>query len=250
MALYIVSGKGGVGKTHLSLSLAYCLKEEGRKVLLVEFSGKSQYSDFFGKNVNFTNTELEENLLLASWNGLDCLQEYAGKVLGSKKLVNLFMSNQIMKNLMKVAPGLREIAVLGKATSTFRSSGFQEDYEDVVLDAPSSGHFLSLLGVPFGLLKAVKSGPMATQCRSIIETVKNKDLTKIILVSLEKELSLNETSETEEKVEELLGFKPIRVLNKTSNKIVKAQAHFPELKKESWIESAKSLSSFWKEVFK
>jgi len=241
MALYIVSGKGGVGKTHLSLSLAYHLTQKGKKTLLVEFSGSSQYSDFFDKDVNFTNTEFDENLYLASWNGLDCLEEYAGKVLGSKKLVSLFMSNQIMKNLMRVAPGLREIAVLGKATSTFRNSGFKEDYTDIILDAPSSGHFLSLLGVPFGLLKAVKSGPMASQCRSIIDTVKNKELTKIILVSLEKELSLNETNETEEKVESLIGFKPTRVLNKTLNRNV--ENCFPEIKKICRVLQGRSIKN-------
>ncbi len=245
----MVSGKGGVGKTHLSLSLAKYLRGTGKKVLLVEFSSGAQYSDFFDLDVNFTNIEIEKDLFLASWTGLDCLQEYAGKVLGSKRLVKLFMSNQIMTNLMKVAPGLREIAVLGKLTSTFRSSGFKEEYTDIVFDAPSSGHFLSLLGVPFGLLSAVKSGPMASQCRSIIETLKNKKLSKIILVTLDKELSKNETKETSKKITSLIDFNPAIVLNKSLGaKQFEVQQSFPELKSSSWQDSAQELCVYWEKV--
>jgi anion-transporting ArsA/GET3 family ATPase len=62
--------------------------------------------------------------------------------------------------LIQVAPGLLEIAQLGQITSGFRKHGPQFNFDEIVIDAPATGHFLSLLRAPRGLAQVIGSGPM------------------------------------------------------------------------------------------
>lgn len=237
----MISGKGGVGKTHLSLSLAHYLAEKGRKTLLVEYSGQSQYSEFFPFKVSFDPREYDSNIFLASWTGLDCLTEYAGKVLRSKVLVKYLFSTPMMMNLINVAPGLREIAVLGKLTSDYRNINFETGFDDIIFDGPATGHFLSLLEVPFGLAKAISGGPMGRQCREVIETLQNSEKTKMILISQNFEFAEKETEETEERINSLFKSNPVRILQNKGR-------DFPDLKRYPWYLSSKKLAAYWGKI--
>jgi anion-transporting ArsA/GET3 family ATPase len=198
MSLYLVSGKGGVGKTHLATSLAYQISQKGRKVLLVEFSHLSLYSEFFSRYVGFDGTSLGQNLFVSSWTGLDCLSEYVGSVAKSRKAANIFLKVPVLKSLIESAPGLKEISVLGKLTSDYRKEiGLKTDYDDIVFDAPSTGHFMSLLKVPFGLRKTVGVGPMHRQCESILKCLEHSDKVKFLIVKDKSAFSKKEAEELE-----------------------------------------------------
>ncbi len=198
MSLYFVSGKGGVGKTHLAASLAYQISQKGRKALLVEFSHLSLYSEFFSRYVGFEGTSLGQNLFVSSWTGLDCLSEYVGSVAKSKKAANIFLKVPVLKSLIESAPGLKEISVLGKLTSDYRKEiGLKTQYDDIVFDAPSTGHFMSLLKVPFGLRKTVGIGPMYKQCESILTCLEHSDKVKFLIVRDKSAFSNKEAKELE-----------------------------------------------------
>ena len=183
MSLYLISGKGGVGKTHLSTALSYQLSQKGRKVLLVEFSHLSLYSEFFSRPVGFKGVQINEGLFVASWTGLDCLSEYVASIAHSQRASDIFLKLPVLKNLIESAPGLREVAVLGKLTSDYRKAiKLKTEYDDIIFDAPSTGHFMSLLQVPFGLTKTVGAGPMQTQCNSIIECLNTSNEVKFVVV--------------------------------------------------------------------
>lgn len=250
MGLYLVSGKGGVGKTHLSTSLSYYLAQKERRVLQVEFTYESLYSVFFSKKVSFTGLRQKENFDIASWSGLDCLNEYVSKLIKSKRAAEIFLKFPIVKNLVESAPGLREVAVLGKLTADYREMNIKTDYDDIVFDAPSTGHFLSLLKVPFGLKNTVGVGPMKNQCVSIIETLKNSKEVKFILVKDDTKFSTQENSELLFALKKLFpersDFLEIVNFDETGQN---QQLHFPFLPSQNnWIESAEKLSQKWGEI--
>ena len=197
MSLYLISGKGGVGKTHLSTGLAYQLSQKGRKVLLVEFSHLSLYSEFFSRVVGFKGVEIDlsQGLFVASWTGLDCLAEYVASVAHSQRAADIFLKFPVLKNLIESAPGLREVAILGKLTSDYRTMKLKTDYDDIVFDAPSTGHFMSILQSPFGLKKTVGAGPMQTQCDDIIDCLDNSPDVKFIVVKDPTDFSQQEGKE-------------------------------------------------------
>ena len=239
MGLYFFSGKGGVGKTHLSTSFAFSRADVGKRVLLVEFSQSAQYSEYFNREVGFIPVELEKNLFLSSWTGKDCLREYVGKILRSQKASDFFMQIPLMAKLINVAPGLKEIAVLGKLTSDYREIDFQTEFDDIIFDCPSSGHFVSLLSIPKSLGEIVGVGPMKKQCSDILACLRDSEDVHFALIDDGSKFSVKERKETEEKLNTVLAGKNISQIHNFSDELVSCQ-------RETWIETAKSLNSYWK----
>lgn len=250
MSLYLVSGKGGVGKTHLSTSLSSYLSQQNRRVLQVEFTYESLYSVFFSKNVSFEGLKQKENFYITSWSGLDCLNEYVSKLIKSKRAAEIFLKFPIVKNLVESAPGLREVAVLGKLTADYRDMNIKTNYDDIVFDAPATGHFLSLLKVPFGLKNTVGVGPMKNQCTSIIDTLNESQNVKFVLVKDHTKFSLQENSELLYELKKLLpkreDFLEISNFGEFSTHNEKAFPYSP--KNTNWLESAESLAYRWGEI--
>src|SRR5690606_10309063 len=87
------------------------------------------------------------------------------------------------------------------------------NYDTVVVDTFSSGHFLALLRAPFGFSEAVRFGPMGEQTRSIIDVLKSSS-THYHLVSLAEELPIQETLELSKDLRELLGVEPMVWMNR------------------------------------
>ena len=251
MALYLISGKGGVGKTHLSTALSYRLSQENRRVLLVEFSHISLYSEFFSRQVGFKGVNLGHGLHVSSWTGLDCLSEYVASIARSQRAADMFLKFPILKSLIESAPGLREVAVLGKLTSDYRKAiKIKTDYDDIVFDAPSTGHFMSLLQVPFGLRKTVGAGPMQTQCESIIKCLEESEDVKFIVINDPSDFSIQERRELTNFLREKFPKRKniIEILNFSEEQSGHCN-EFPYQPSElGWFMSAKNLSERWKGI--
>ena len=238
MALYFFSGKGGVGKTHLSTALCCHLSNLGRRVLLVEFSKYAQYTEYFKTEVGFEPVKLSEGFFVSSWTGLDCLEEYVQKLFKSRKAVDLFFRVPLMKKFIEIAPGLKEIAVLGKITSDYRENKFSTDFDDIVFDCPASGHFLSMLRVPGSLKSTVGLGPMKIQCESILESIKKHRDVYFTLIEDGAVFSKIELEETKNELSKILGEKIVQVVQNRSK-------NFPETFANNWLDSAVKMAPYW-----
>ncbi len=238
MGLYFFSGKGGVGKTHLSTSFAFHRVGLRRRVLLIEFSQLAQYSGYFQLEVGFKPKELKKDLFLSTWTGIDCLKEYGVKVLKSQRALELFMKIPLMGKLINIAPGLKEISVLGKLTSDYRNINFTTGFDDIIFDAPASGHFVSLLQAPQGLQGIVGVGAIKKQSVDILNCLKKSKNVFIGLVGDGSKFSYKERLETKSKIKKILGDKKIVDLNNFSKE-------FPRIRTGDWIKSAKAISPYW-----
>lgn len=194
--IHFVTGKGGVGKSVVAAALALKKSQEGKNVLLVELGDQSFYKDFFElPAVNFHPTSIAANLSVALWTGETCLQEYAKHLIKVDALVKLFFENAVMKAFINVAPGLPELAILGKVTSGPRKHGPPLPFDCLVVDAFATGHFMALLEAPKGMAQAIQFGPMGEQSRGIDSCIRNPDLTQYHVVTLPEELPVKEASE-------------------------------------------------------
>ncbi len=200
--IHFVTGKGGVGKSVVAAALALKKAREGKKVLLVELGDQSFFQDFFELNsVGFQAKSLQPNLSVALWTGETCLQEYARHLIKVESLAKLFFENAVMKAFVSVAPGLSELAILGKVTSGPRKHGPPLPFDCLVVDAFATGHFLALLGAPSGMAQAIQFGPMGEQSRSIDACIRDASLCQFHIVTLPEELPVKEALELREKLQ-------------------------------------------------
>lgn len=216
--VHFVTGKGGVGKSLVAASLARALSHQNKPILLAELNETSFYQDFLGlSQISYKPTKWKSNLSVAQWSPEDCLKEYALHLLKIEGLYKLFMENPVSKSLIQIAPGLHELALLGKITSSPRRHGPAMEYDQLVIDSFATGHFLSLLRAPSAMAEAVQFGPMGEQSRGIDQWIRNPEFTEIHIVTLSEELPITETIEMYHQLKKEFKLNAKIMLNKVLN---------------------------------
>lgn len=253
MEIHFVTGKGGVGKSAVAAAMAlYCAKA-GKRTLLVETGTQSFYKGYLGiSGVGHLATLWKPGCDLAFWTGESCLGEYARHLVKVDALARLFLENPIAKTLIGVAPALSELAILGKLTSGPRQVGPQFEYDVVIFDAMSSGHFLAMLRAPLGMSELIQRGPMGEQSLEILKVLKDHKITKYHVVALPERLPVEETLELITEVQHVVGLRPAVYLNKWIEYPKGLDPSSPRSwerdffqKHENQIEALESLSKSW-----
>jgi anion-transporting ArsA/GET3 family ATPase len=214
--IVFVSGKGGVGKSLVSAAIASANARAGKKVLLVEIGETSYYKDFWRLgSVGHEPLRVKYGFDLALWSAETCLHEYVLFYLRMERVYKLFFENKVMRALINVAPGLSEIAILGKITSGLRKVGPPMHYDVIVVDCYATGHALALLNAPKGMMEAIRIGPMGTQSREMEKVISDPKLTAYVAATLLEEMPVTETLEFSQSLLNLVGQRPEIIANKT-----------------------------------
>ena len=213
-----VTGKGGVGKSLFAASLALAKSKRGENVLLLEIGENSYYKDFFGlPSVTHKPVSTGLGFDVALWSGETCLHEYIHYYLKLDRLLNLFFENSVMRSLINVAPGLNEIAILGKITSGIRNIGPSLEYKRIVVDCYASGHVMALFRASRGMHEAVPFGPMGRHANEITKVLKNPEICSYHIVTLLEEMPVVESFELAKNIYDELQIKPEIFANKVLN---------------------------------
>lgn len=216
---HLVTGKGGVGKSLFSAALAYHFSKKNTSVLLTELTEHSFYKDFLSlPEISYKPRPWKKpHLDISQWRPEETLREYALHLLKIESLYKLFFENPVSKSLIQVAPGLQELAILGKLTSSPRQHGPAMSYDEIVVDAHASGHFLSLMRAPAAMNEAIPFGPMGEQSKNIDKYLHNPEFTHIHLVTLPEELPITESIELHQQLKKEFGLNARMYLNKIWN---------------------------------
>jgi len=216
--IIFVSGKGGVGKSVVAASLGHYLSKKGKKVLLVELGETSFFEKFFqlnleGKKIGYKPIEIKPNFSIAIWDFKACLREYVSFYIKSEKVYDLFFGNQMMQKLIQAAPALKELALLGKATSGPRNVGPKIEFDHIIIDSYATGHHRALLKAPKGISQVVRKGPMGVHSENMMQVIQDPNLCEQIIVIKPEELPTVEGLELKDNLKKDLGLDSTVVCN-------------------------------------
>jgi anion-transporting ArsA/GET3 family ATPase len=215
--LIFVTGKGGVGKSSIAAAIAIQAVKSGKKVLLAELGIATYFGILFGKNGQAEPQATPFGFDWCSWQADQCLREYVQHLVKLERLTKIFFDNKIMRTFVGAAPALQELAILGKITSGIRGVGKPIPYDWIVVDAHSTGHFLSLLRAPMGMAELFVAGPMGEQSRAIVDTFRNPQFSKFIHVTLPEELPVLEAIELQADLRSTVNQNPNLICNMALN---------------------------------
>lgn len=196
--LWIVSGKGGVGKSTISAALALRSARAGRRTLVCEVNTQERITRFLERPAAGPNiTLLEENLWAVDVRPQEAMREYALMVLRFETLYKTVFENRLVRYFLRFIPSLQELVMLGKILYHLQEKlpDGRDKYETLVLDAPATGHAITFLNVPQVLLRTVPPGPMARDALKMRDLLVDPQVTAAILVAMPEELPVNEALE-------------------------------------------------------
>lgn len=201
-----VTGKGGVGKTTVSASLARALCSRGRRVLLA-VTDASQYRDLLPEAHWLDDPyPCGEKLFTVLLEPEAALREYGRLLIKPRLARQALFENRYVQSFLKGVPGLPQWAVLGKAwyhsTETVRDV---PRFDTVLFDAPATGHALELLRLPKAIAEIAPAGLLRRDAELAWQLLRDRTQSCIAVVTLPEELPSNETSEFAEHLESGLG---------------------------------------------
>ena len=213
--LIVVTGKGGVGKTTVAIALGLMAARAGKRTLVAEVAQQERLSRAFQREgVGYEEAELEDGLFGISVDPERALKEYLSQQVGGA-LSSVLFNNRIFEYFAAAAPGVRELATIGKvwaAAQLERRDRRAAPYDLVILDAPASGNGLALLRAPrtFGAIARV--GPISRRAEAIHGVLADGKRTGLVAVALPQEMPVNETIEFREKLRSEMGMRTDAVI--------------------------------------
>jgi anion-transporting ArsA/GET3 family ATPase len=208
--LAFVTGKGGVGKSTVALAAALAAARDGRRVVLCEVAGQARAASLYGVEAPRPGRELqlEDGLWSTTIDPVMALEEWAGRQIGSRRLVGLLTHSNAFAAFVNAAPGARELVAITKAWELGQRERWVKGtagYDLVVLDGPASGHGVGMLRTPHTFAEIARVGPIATQARRVVALLEDPVRSALVAVALPAELSVSETLDLEHRVAGAVG---------------------------------------------
>ncbi len=204
-----MAGKGGVGKTVVTATLARAAARIGLSTLVIEVEGKSGLASMFGQSpLDYAEAvlsagggragegEVRARTLTPDEALLDYLQDH-----GLSRISKRLVSSGALDVVATAAPGIKDILILGKVKQLERAGVA----DLIVLDAPAAGHAITFLQSASALLDTVRVGPINAQARDVLEMLTDHDRCRVVLVALAEETPVNELIDTAFSLEDRVG---------------------------------------------
>ena len=186
--LVFVTGKGGVGKSTISLALGLAAAEQGKRVIVCEVGSAEHASRVFRRaEIGFHEVELADNVWTISIDPDDSMREYLLLQLKVRAMGDLLTRSRIFTYLAAATPGLKELVTIGKIwelAQLDRRVKKGREYDLVIVDAPATGHGIGFLHTPRTFANIARVGPIHAQAQALNRFITDHEQTGAAIVSL------------------------------------------------------------------
>ena len=213
------TGKGGVGKTSLACATAVKLADEGKKVLLISTDPASNLQDVFETRLNNKGVAIAEveGLTVANLDPVQAAAEYRESVVAPYRGK---LPESVITNIEEQLSGscTVEIAAFNEFSGFITNEKTAAQYDNIIFDTAPTGHTLRMLQLPSAWSGFISESTHGTSClgqlsgleskkavyKKAVETLADKALTTIILVTRPEETPIKEAARASEELS-LLG---------------------------------------------
>ena len=208
--LIVVTGKGGVGKSTISAALSRLLAERGRRTLVVEIDPRENVHQLL--DVPPSGGEIVEigpRLYLQHLEPRRVLDQVVRDRVRFEIVAKRVLASPVYHHFTEGAPGLKQMAVLGQSLLLVkgRVEGAPE-LDTVVIDAPATGHGVSLLAAPQLVSDVIREGPIAEMTGEVAELIADTRACGVVVVTLAEEMPVSEALELIAKMQKRFGRDP------------------------------------------
>ena len=195
--LVFTVGKGGVGRTTVTLAMALEAARQGKRVLVVELEGaRGLERAFEALRSSLPHTSATHRIRYLAVDGQAALEEYLGMIIPVQRLLRTIFDSAVYRYFVAAAPGLKELMAIGKIWFEADRSRSDEDAADlVIVDAPATGHSLQYLRMPQAALEAFPVGLVHSEAERVLRLLRDPAQTSVAVVSTAEEMPANETLE-------------------------------------------------------
>ena len=208
----VVVGKGGVGKSVISGGLATAASRRGQRTIIAEMNGAETMATLFdGEPVGYEGAQLAPLLHAMSIRPADAMEDYLVRMLRFRILYEVVFRNRFIGPFMNGVMGLSDLISVGKVMDMewLRADGShahdtdaEHTWDFVVVDAPATGHGLSLLSSPQAMMDITRVGPLYNNARMIRDVLADRQRATVLLVTLAEDMPIAETIELAQRLEE------------------------------------------------
>ncbi len=210
LKLVVVTGKGGVGKSTLAAALGKSMARRGRRTLLLEIDPRESLYQLLGVPPSGGNVEqVDVDLYVQNLSPRAVLDQVIRETIRVEMFARRVLSSTIYQHFAEAAPGLKEVAALGHALRVVEGKDSTAPVVDtVVLDAPATGHGVSLLAAPRLVSDVIQEGPFGRMSAELAEFVETPEVCGILVVTAAEEMPVQEAIEMIEALDRKLSRRP------------------------------------------
>lgn len=207
-----VLGKGGVGRSTVATALGLGLAARGERVLVLEWTLTESIAPWFGlAPVGAAPREIAPHLSVASYSLDEALRAYFVDHLGLRRFHARVIAGPHLGRLIEAAPGIAELLFLGQLwwLCTLAPDEAGLAFDRVIVDAPATGHGVSLLDMPATLASMGATGLLGLEIERVAGMMRDPAWTGVVIVAVPEELAMEETLELAPRVARILGRRPL-----------------------------------------
>ncbi len=200
--LWIVTGKGGVGKTTVAGALARAAADAGETVLLVEVAKPGRLAAVLSVDPLGREPALVRPRVWAvAPDQEESVSLLIERLLPLRILSRRLLASDSFQAVCAAVPGIVEAALLARLQDWLdRQDRRLPRFDRVILDAPASGHSVPLLSTPDTLLAMVNVGPLGEVLRRCRRQIKDPEQTRALVVAIPEDWAIAEALELRERL--------------------------------------------------